>query len=64
MDRTDRVDKMMETIIDTLGEKAALNAILKALNYDVKENIANYICRQYEISVTDEQDDAEDADNE
>ncbi len=45
----EKVDKMEERIIETLGAEGALNAITRALDYDTKDNIYTFICQQYEI---------------
>ena len=49
MKRFKEIDEMEERIIDALGESGALDAITAALDYDIKEDIYDYIIRNYEL---------------
>lgn len=51
MTQFEKVDAMEELIIENLGAEGALFAIIKALDYDIKEDIYNYIIRCYEIGI-------------
>lgn len=44
-----QIDAMEECIINALGESGALEAITAALDYDVKEEIYDYIIRNYDL---------------
>lgn len=56
MDRIAKVDVMEQNIIDQMGAEAALQAIVRALSYDTKENVYSYICREYEIKIENDED--------
>lgn len=49
MDRMERVDILEEKLEEYLGKEELLLAMQKALNYDTKEDIYNYIARMYNI---------------
>ena len=49
-DMYSNVQKMEDLIIDTLGTEEALNAIIKALDVDTKNDIYEYIIRVYDLS--------------
>ena len=57
MDRMDKVNMMEETIVEQLGYEDAFKALSKALSYDTKEDMYEYITRCYEIKI--EEDDEE-----
>ena len=50
------VDRMEQIIIDALGEAGALDAITRALSYDVKEDIYSYIIRCHDLEAEDVED--------
>lgn len=47
--RMSHIDDMEQTIIDRLGEAGALDAITRALSYDQKAEIYDYIIRVYDL---------------
>lgn len=49
MDRRKKVDSLEEKLEEYLGKEELLLAMQKALNYDTKEDIYNYIARMYDI---------------
>lgn len=51
MTQFEKVDAMENLIIENLGAECALDAIIRALDYDIKEDIYDYIIRCYEIEV-------------
>ena len=52
-DRMKKVDAIEERMIDYLGTEEMLLSIIKALDYDTKEDIYDYICRCYDIDIED-----------
>lgn len=59
MDRMDKVNMMEEAIVEQLGYEGAFNALSKALSYDKKEDVYEYITRCYEIKIEEEDDEEE-----
>lgn len=51
MDRMKKVDNIEEVLKEYLGAEGLLEAITRALNYDTKEDIYNYIVRMYDIEI-------------
>ena len=47
----EKVDTMEELIIENLGAEGALFAIIKALSYDTKEDIYDYIMRCHDLEI-------------
>ena len=48
-----KVDAIEERMIDYLGTEEMLLSIIKALNYDTKEDIYKYICQCHDIDIND-----------
>ena len=55
MDRMKKVDNIEEVLKEYLGAEGLLEAIIKALSYDTKEDIYNYISRMYDIDIDTEE---------
>ena len=53
MDRIQKVDAIEERMIDYLGTEEMLLSIIKALDYDTKEDIYKYICQCHDIGIED-----------
>lgn len=53
MDRMQDVDAKEQAILDALGAEGAFDALSKALSYDTKEEMYDYIMRCYEIEAPD-----------
>ena len=53
MDRIQKVDAIEERMIDYLGTEEMLLSMIKALDYDTKEDIYDYICRCHDIDIED-----------
>ena len=53
MDRMQKVDAIEERMIDYLGTEEMLLSMIKALNYDTKEDIYKYICQCHDININD-----------
>lgn len=51
MTQFEKVDTMENLIIENLGAEGALDAIIRALDYDTKEDIYDYIIRCHDIDV-------------
>ena len=51
MTQFENVDTMEELIIENLGAEGALFEIIKALDYDTKEDIYEYIIRCHGIEI-------------
>ena len=51
MTQFEKVDAMEELIIENLGTEGALSAIIKALDYDTKADIYDYIIRCHDIEI-------------
>ena len=51
MTQFEKVDNMENLIIENLGVEDALYSIIKALDYDTKEDIYDYIIRCYDIEI-------------
>lgn len=51
MTQFEKVDTMEELIIENLGVEDALFSIIKALDYDTKADIYDYIIRCHDIDV-------------
>ena len=51
MTQFEKVDTMEELIIENLGAEGALFAIIKALDYDTKEDIYDYIMRCHDLEI-------------
>ena len=56
MDTFTRINRKEEAIIEELGFKEAFNAVSKALSYDTKEDIYDYIIRCYEVEIEEEEE--------
>lgn len=54
MDRIKKVDNIEEVLKEYLGAEGLLEAITKALNYDTKEDIYDYIARIHDIDIEEE----------
>ena len=50
----DSVDQMEDIILETLGAETFLDALIKALDYDTKRDMYEYIMRCYEIPFDEE----------
>ncbi len=48
-----QIDQQEELIIDNLGTAGALEAITRAMSYDDKKEIYDYIIRVYDIETED-----------
>ena len=44
------VDKMEETIVNALGYEESFEALSRALNYDTKQEMYEYIIRMYDLN--------------
>ena len=55
MDTFARINRKEEAIIEALGFEGALEAISKALSYDTKDDIYEYIIRCYEVEFEEEE---------
>ena len=53
MDRMQKVDAIEERMIDYLGTEEMLLSMIKALDYDTKEDIYEYICQCHDIDIED-----------
>ena len=51
MTQFEKIDNMEDLIIENLGAEGALSAIIKALDYDTKEDIYDYIIRCNDIEI-------------
>lgn len=51
MDRIKKVDNSEEVLKEYLGAEGLLEAITRALSYDTKEDIYDYISRMYDIDI-------------
>ena len=51
MTQFEKVDAMENLIIENLGAEGALFAIIKALGYDIKKDIYEYIIRCYDLEI-------------
>lgn len=51
MTQFEKVDTMEELIIENLGAEDALFSIIKALDYDTKADIYDYIIRCHNIEI-------------
>lgn len=51
MTQFETVDAMENLIIENLGVEGALDAIIKALDYDTKQDVYDYIISCYDIDV-------------
>ena len=49
MNRRERVDNLEGKLEEYLGKEELLLAMQKALNYDTKEDIYDYIAKMYDI---------------
>lgn len=58
MDTFARINRKEELIIEALGFEGAFDAVVKALSYDTKEDVYDYILRCYEIEDDTEEEEA------
>ena len=54
MDRMAKVDMWEEKLIEGMGAESFLDALVRALSYDVKEKAFEYIGRMYEVELDEE----------
>ena len=54
MDRMAKVDMWEEKLMEGLGAESFLDALVRALNYDVKEDVFEYIGRHYDVELDEE----------
>lgn len=59
MDRMAKVDMMEERLLEAMGAEGFLEALCRALSYDVKEEMYEYIARNYEVDVEEEEEEWE-----
>ena len=54
MDRMAKVDMWEEKLMEGLGAESFLDALVRALSYDVKEDVFEYIGRHYDVELDEE----------
>ena len=54
MDRMAKVDMWEEKLIEGMGAESFLDALVRALSYDVKEDVFEYIGRHYDVELDEE----------
>lgn len=55
------IEELSEIIEEQLGTKGFLDALLRAMSYDQREDLFRYIIREYEVVTEfEEEDDEED----
>lgn len=54
MDRMAKVDMWEEKLIEGMGVESFLDALVRALSYDTKEEMYEYIGRQYDVELDEE----------
>ena len=58
MDSLEKVMMMEERLLEAMGSEYLLEAVLKALSVDVKLDVYEYIARNYEVPMEDEDEEA------
>lgn len=56
MDRMERVDLMEETLLEQLGAETFLNELCRGLSYDEKEDLFEYIARNWNVDINFDND--------
>ena len=56
MDSLEKALMMEERLLEAMGSEYLLEAVLKALSVDVKLDVYEYIARNYEVSMDDEEE--------
>ena len=56
MDSLEKALMMEERLIEAMGPEYLLEAVLKALSVDVKLDVYEYIARNYEVPMEDEEE--------
>lgn len=56
----EEIDEIENELIERVGESQLLNELLKWLSYDTKRDFYDDVCRLYDITIDEEEEDEED----
>ena len=56
----EEIDEIENELIERVGESQLLNELLKWLSYDTKRDFYNDVCRLYDITIDEEEDEEDD----